>query len=101
VLEKATGNFDPTNRLGMQGEENHGSVYKAILPSGRNVAVKRLYFDTRQWTNMLFNEINLINGIQHKNVVKLLGCSVDGPESLLVYEFLPNKSLDQILFGKY
>ncbi|KAK2409104.1 cysteine-rich receptor protein kinase [Trifolium repens] len=100
VLEKATGNFDPTNRLGMQGEENHGSVYKAILPSGRNVAVKRLYFDTRQWTNMLFNEINLINGIQHKNVVKLLGCSVDGPESLLVYEFLPNKSLDQILFDK-
>lgn len=44
----------------------------------------------------------MINGIQHKNVVKLLGCSInEGPECLLVYEFVPNKSLDQILFGEW
>lgn len=99
VLEKATNYFDVTNKLAPKGEED-GSMFKATLPTGRTVAVKRLSFDTRQWTDVLFNEVNLINGIQHKNVVKLLGCSIDGPESLLVYEFLPNKSLDQILFDK-
>lgn len=97
VLEKATGFFDPANKLGHGGV---GSVYKGTLPSGSTVAVKRLFFNTRQWTDGLFNEVNLINGIQHKNVVKLLGCSIDGPESLLVYEFWPYKSLDQILFSE-
>lgn len=75
-------------------------MYKGTLPSGNTVAVKRLFFNTRQWTDGLFNEVNMINGIQHKNVVKLLGCSIDGPESLLVYEFWPYKSLDQILFSE-
>ncbi|XP_050918837.1 cysteine-rich receptor-like protein kinase 1 [Lathyrus oleraceus] len=98
VLERATSYFDPANKLGLS--EGDGSVFKGTLPSGRIVAVKRLFFDTRQWTDVLFNEVNLINGIQHKNVVKLLGCSIDGLESLLVYEFLPGKSLDQILFDK-
>lgn len=47
-----------------------------------------------------FNEVNLISGIEHKNLVKLLGCSIEGPESLLVYEYVPDKNLDQLLFGK-
>ncbi|KAJ1398249.1 Serine/threonine-protein kinase, active site [Sesbania bispinosa] len=97
LLEKATNYFDPANQLGQGGA---GSVFKGTLPSGTNVAVKRLFFNSRQWKDGFFNEVNSINGIQHKNVVKLLGCSIEGPETLLVYEYVPNKSLDQILFGK-
>ena len=74
-------------------------MLQGILGDGREVAVKRLFFNTSQWLDQFFNEVNLISGVQHKNLVKLLGCSVEGPESLLVYEFLRNLSLDQFLFG--
>ncbi|XP_009602876.1 cysteine-rich receptor-like protein kinase 42 [Nicotiana tomentosiformis] len=96
-LEKATNYFDPSTKVGQGG---NGSVYKGTLPNGNVIAVKRLFFNTRQWVDEFFNEVNLINGIEHKNLVKLLGCSIEGPESLLVYEFVPNKSLDQYLFDK-
>lgn len=71
------------------------------MPDGTTVAIKRLLFNTRQWVDHFFNEVNLISGIQHKNLVKLLGCSITGPESLLVYEYVPNKSLHDHLFGCY
>lgn len=74
-------------------------MYKGTLPNGKTVAVKRLIFNTRQWVDDFFNEVNLIAGIQHKNLVQLLGCSIEGPESLLVYEYVPNRSLDQFIFG--
>lgn len=74
-------------------------MFKGTLPNGKVVAVKRLVFNTRQWVDEFFNEVNLISGIEHNNLVKLLGCSIEGPESLLVYEYLPNKSLDNFLFG--
>ncbi|KAK3439946.1 hypothetical protein EUGRSUZ_B00286 [Eucalyptus grandis] len=96
-LEKATDFFDESRKLGQGGA---GSVYKGILPDGRVVAVKVLVFNTRQWVDDFFNEVNLITGIQHKNLVHLLGCSIEGPESLLVYEYVPNRSLDEILFVK-
>ncbi|XP_010251164.1 PREDICTED: cysteine-rich receptor-like protein kinase 42 [Nelumbo nucifera] len=95
TLEVATDFFNLSNKIGQGGA---GSVFKGTLPDGRVIAVKRLFFNTRQWVDEFFNEVNLIGGIQHKNLVKLLGCSIEGPESLLVYEFVPNKSLDQILF---
>ncbi|KAL8231595.1 hypothetical protein R6Q57_001373 [Mikania cordata] len=97
TLEKATNYFDLSNKLGQGGA---GSVYKGILPNGDVVAVKRLFFNTRQWVDEFFNEVNLISAIEHKNLVKLLACSIEGPESLLVYEFVPNKSLDHFLFDK-
>jgi serine/threonine protein kinase len=97
MLEKATDSFDGSRKLGQGGA---GSVFKGTLPNGTIVAVKRLFFNTRQWTDEFFNEVNLISGIRHKNLVRLLGCSIEGPESLLVYEYLPNKSLDQILFSE-
>ncbi|XP_077253589.1 cysteine-rich receptor-like protein kinase 42 [Tasmannia lanceolata] len=97
TLEKATNFFDPKRKLGQGGA---GSVYKGTLPDGRIVAVKRLFFSTRQWVDEFFNEVNLISGVEHKNLVKLLGCSIEGPESLLVYEHVPNKSLDHFLFNK-
>ncbi|KAD4586632.1 hypothetical protein E3N88_24233 [Mikania micrantha] len=97
TLEKATNYFDLSNKLGQGGA---GSVYKGLLPNGDVVAVKRLFFNTRQWVDEFFNEVNLISAIEHKNLVKLLACSIEGPESLLVYEFVPNKSLDHFLFDK-
>ncbi|CAH1420632.1 unnamed protein product [Lactuca virosa] len=97
TLEKATNYFEISNKLGQGGA---GSVYKGTLPNGDVVAVKRLFFNTRQWVDEFFNEVNLISAIQHKNLVKLLGCSIEGPESLLVYEYVPNKSLDHFLFDK-
>ncbi|CAA3005910.1 cysteine-rich receptor kinase 42 [Olea europaea subsp. europaea] len=95
TLEKATNYFDPSRKVGQGGA---GAVYRGTLTNGKTVAVKRLFFSTRQWVDEFFNEVNLISGIQHKNLVKLLGCSIEGPESLLVYEFVPNKSLEQYLF---
>ncbi|GMY13329.1 cysteine-rich receptor-like protein kinase 42 isoform X2 [Fagus crenata] len=97
TLEKATDYFNPSKKIGQGGA---GSVYKGSLPNGKTVAVKRLIFNTRQWVDDFFNEVNLISGIQHKNLVKLLGCSIEGPESLLVYEYVPNRSLDQFIFDK-
>ncbi|MQM07732.1 hypothetical protein Taro_040572 [Colocasia esculenta] len=97
ILERSTDHFNPTKKLGQGGA---GSVYKGTLPDGRNVAVKRLFFNGRQWADEFFNEVNLISKLQHKNLVKLLGCSIEGPESLLVYEYIPNTSLDRFLFGK-
>ncbi|KAK9119761.1 hypothetical protein Scep_017854 [Stephania cephalantha] len=97
TLEKATDYFDPSRKL---GEGGAGSVFKGILPDGRVVGVKRLVFNTRQWVDEFFNEVNLISGIKHKNLVQLLGCSIEGPESLLVYEYVVNRSLDQVLFDR-
>ncbi|KAI4342541.1 hypothetical protein MLD38_027158 [Melastoma candidum] len=97
TLEKATNFFDEKRKLGQGGA---GSVYKGTLMNGKVVAVKRLVFNTRQWVDDFFNEVDLISGIQHKNLVSLLGCSIEGPESLLVYEYVPNGSLDQALFGE-
>lgn len=73
-------------------------VSQGVLPDGREIAVKRLFLTTRQWTDQFFNEVKLVSQVQHKNLVKLLGCSVEGPESLLVYEYLCNTSLDHYLF---
>lgn len=98
TLEKATNYFDPLRKLGQGGA---GSVYKGTLSNGKTVAVKRLFFSTRQWVDEFFNEVNLISGIEHKNLVKLLGCSIEGPESLLVYEYVPNQSLEVCLFGVF
>nr|DAD34525.1 TPA_asm: hypothetical protein HUJ06_005165 [Nelumbo nucifera] len=97
ILERATNYFSNSNKL---GEGGSGSVYKGILPDGKAVAVKRLFFNTRQWVDQFFNEVNLISTVHHKNLVKLLGCSITGPESLLVYEYVPNHSLAQYLFDK-
>ncbi|XP_065636769.1 cysteine-rich receptor-like protein kinase 2 isoform X2 [Quercus suber] len=95
TLEKATGGFDIANKLGQGG---FGTVYKGILPDGREIAVKRLFSNKRHRAEDFYNEVNIISSVEHKNLVRLLGCSCSGPESLLVYEFLPNTSLDRFIF---
>ncbi|XP_068642107.1 cysteine-rich receptor-like protein kinase 3 [Aristolochia californica] len=97
TLEKATNYFHSSNKLGQGGS---GSVYKGIPSDGREVAIKRLFFNTRQWVDEFFNEVNLVSRIEHKNLVKLLGCSITGPESILIYEYVPNRSLHQHLFDR-
>ncbi|XP_077244201.1 cysteine-rich receptor-like protein kinase 3 [Tasmannia lanceolata] len=97
TLERATNYFHSSNKLGHGAS---GTVYKGILPDGKVIAIKRLLFNTRQWVDDFFNEVNLISRVHHKNLVKLLGCSITGPESLLVYEYVPNKSLHQHLFDE-
>jgi serine/threonine protein kinase len=96
TLEKATRSFDEANKLGHGG---FGSVYKGVLPDGREIAVKRLFFNNRHRAADFYNEVNIISSVEHKNLVRLLGCSCSGPESLLVYEFLPNRSLDCFIFN--
>ncbi|RAL42916.1 hypothetical protein DM860_009698 [Cuscuta australis] len=95
TLEKATGNFNEANKLGQGG---FGTVYKGVLADGREIAVKRLFFNNKHRVADFYNEVNIISSVQHKNLVRLLGCSCAGPESLLVYEYLPNQSLDQFIF---
>lgn len=96
ILE-ATGNFAEENKLGRGG---FGHVYKGQFPDGLEVAVKRLASHSRQGFTEFRNEIQLIAKLQHTNLVRLLGCCYQGEERILVYEYLPNKSLDFFIFDK-
>ncbi|EOA33262.1 hypothetical protein CARUB_v10022206mg [Capsella rubella] len=96
-LEVATDIFSEKNRLGTGG---FGPVYKGLMPNGEEIAVKKLSVNSRQGSREFTNEVNLLLRIQHKNLVSLLGCCFHGPEKMLVYEYLPNRSLDYFLFDK-
>ncbi|XP_031249225.1 probable LRR receptor-like serine/threonine-protein kinase At1g56140 [Pistacia vera] len=96
-LRSATKNFNPPNKL---GEGGFGPVYKGTLSDGRVIAVKQLSLGSHQGKNQFVNEIATITAVQHRNLVKLHGCCIEGTRLLLVYEYLENKSLDQVLFGK-
>ncbi|XP_055815399.1 cysteine-rich receptor-like protein kinase 2 [Solanum dulcamara] len=95
TLDKATRSFDEANKIGQGG---FATVYKGVLADGREIAIKRLFFNNKHRAADFYNEVNIISSIQHKNLTRLLGCSCSGPESLLVYELLPNQSLDRFIF---
>uniref|UniRef100_M0X288 non-specific serine/threonine protein kinase n=1 Tax=Hordeum vulgare subsp. vulgare TaxID=112509 RepID=M0X288_HORVV len=93
----ATHNFSKEALLGQGG---FGPVYKGQLPDGMEIAVKRLASHSGQGFAEFKNEVELIAKLQHNNLVKLMGCCIHGDEKLLVYEYLPNKSLDFFIFDE-
>ncbi|RZC93625.1 hypothetical protein C5167_007663 [Papaver somniferum] len=94
-LSNATNNFSLNNKL---GEGGFGPVYKGKLQNGQEIAVKRLSTDSGQGIEEFKNEVVLISKLQHRNLVKLLGCCVEGKENMLIYEYMPKGSLDAFLF---
>ncbi|XP_061357589.1 cysteine-rich receptor-like protein kinase 44 [Gastrolobium bilobum] len=97
TLQLATNFFSDLNQLGHGG---FGPVFKGLMPNGQEVAVKKLSLASRQGIREFTNEVKLLLKLQHKNLVILLGCCAEGREKMLVYEYLPNKSLDHFLFDK-
>nr|CAG2165877.1 At421380-like [Capsella bursa-pastoris]CAG2169200.1 At421380-like [Capsella bursa-pastoris] len=93
----ATNNFSNNNKLGQGG---FGIVYKGRLLDGQEIAVKRLSETSSQGIDEFKNEVKLIARLQHINLVRLLACSVDVDEKMLIYEYLENLSLDSHLFDK-
>lgn len=95
LVASATNFFSMENKL---GEGGFGPVYKGTLPGGQDIAVKRLSRKSGQGMEEFMNEIMLIAKLQHRNLVRILGCCVHGEEKMLLYEYMPNKSLDGIIF---
>ncbi|KAH9606679.1 hypothetical protein KSS87_014888 [Heliosperma pusillum] len=97
TLQTATNDFSSENKL---GEGGFGSVYKGTLSNGEDVAVKRLSRSSRKGAQEFKNEILLVAKLHHKNLARLLGFALNEKEKLLVYEYFPNKSLDNFVFDQ-
>ncbi|KAK2405027.1 putative receptor protein kinase [Trifolium repens] len=95
TIRVATNDFSDSNKLGQGG---FGVVYRGKLPDGQMIAVKRLLKDSSQGDVEFKNEVLLVAKLQHRNLVRLLGFSLEGTERLLIYEFVTNKSLDYFIF---
>ncbi|XP_075648559.1 G-type lectin S-receptor-like serine/threonine-protein kinase RKS1 [Castanea sativa] len=93
----ATDNFSIANKLGQGG---FGPVYKGLLQNGMEIAVKRLSKCSGQGIEQFKIEVALIAKLQHRNLVRILGCCIYKEEKMLIYEYLPNKSLDSFIFDE-
>ncbi|KAJ9168982.1 hypothetical protein P3X46_020454 [Hevea brasiliensis] len=97
TIAAATDNFSDANKL---GEGGFGSVYKGLLYGEKEIAVKRLSKYSGQGNEEFKNEVTLIAKLQHRNLVRVLGYCIQEREKMLIYEFLPNKSLDSFIFDE-
>ncbi|RZB76748.1 G-type lectin S-receptor-like serine/threonine-protein kinase At4g03230 [Glycine soja] len=93
----ATDNFTDSYKLGRGG---YGPVYKGTFPGGQDIAVKRLSSVSTQGLEEFKNEVILIAKLQHRNLVRLRGYCIKGDEKILLYEYMPNKSLDSFIFDR-
>ncbi|GAB4841299.1 hypothetical protein Ancab_039695 [Ancistrocladus abbreviatus] len=97
TVAKATDNFSEDKKL---GEGGFGPVYKGILQGSQGIAVKRLSKYSTQGLDEFKTEVKYIAKLQHRNLVKLLGCCIQFEERMLIYEYMPNKSLDYFIFDQ-
>ena len=96
-LAVATGNFSAANLLGQGG---FGYVHKGVLPGGMVVAVKQLKSDSGQGEREFQAEVDIISRVHHRHLVSLVGHCIAGARRVLVYQFVPNKTLEFHLHGQ-
>ena len=97
-LALATDNFSSANLLGQGG---FGYVHKGILPNGKEIAVKQLKTGSVQGEREFQAEVDTISRVHHRHLVSLVGHCMCGEQRMLVYEFIPNKTLEFHLHGEF
>ncbi|KAJ1289267.1 hypothetical protein BS78_02G151100 [Paspalum vaginatum] len=96
-LRDATNNYDKSRIIGKGG---HGTVYKGVVKGNMPVAIKRCTLIDERQKKEFGQEMLILSQINHKNIVKLVGCCLEVEVPMLVYEFIPNGTMFQLIHGR-